>query len=64
MGRSVAPSSPHLSLVGLLPHFAFVNDVDIPFEKYLLDLIGFYLEMDGEYLPPLVLTDTGDFTIS
>jgi hypothetical protein len=50
--RSVAPNSPHLSFVGLLPHFAFLNDVDIPFEKYLLNLIGFYLEMDGEYLLP------------
>ncbi len=38
------------SFVGLLPHLSFIGDVDIPFEKYLLDLIGLYLEMDGEYL--------------
>lgn len=39
------------SFVGLLPHLSFIGDVDIPFEKYLPDLIGFYLEMNGEYLP-------------
>jgi hypothetical protein len=46
------PDAPHLSFVGLLPYLSFIGDVDIPFEKYLLDLIGFYLEMDGEYLSP------------
>ena len=51
VGRPIVPTSPHLSFVGLLRHLSFIGDVHIPFKKDLLDLIGFNLEMDGEYLP-------------